>query len=106
MSTNSTLIVFAALWLFVLLAAVPITRRYRHPDAKPIGSYLLFVIVFTMVAWAVFVFLLSLFTALGVIAILSGAVGAVIVVTVSFALAFLAGLYFIGRKPQQAPKLD
>lgn len=106
MTTNATLIVFSGLWLLVLLAAIPVTRRYRHPDAKPIGAYLLFVIVFTMVAWAVVVFLLSLFSSLGAITILSGVAGAVIVIAVSFGLAFLAGLYFIGRKPQQAPRLD
>ena len=106
MTSNTTMIVFSGLWLLVFLAAIPVTRWSRHPDAKPVGAYLLFVIVFTMVAWAAFVFLFSLFSAFGAIDILSGAIGAVLVVAISFTLAFFVALYFIGREPQQAPRLD
>lgn len=106
MSADTTLYIFAGLWLLVLIAAVPLSRRYRHPDAKPTGAYFVFIIVFTVVAWAVLVMLLSFFSAIGAVESISGAVGAVFVVAVSFTLAFLAARHFIGKKPQQAPRLD
>jgi hypothetical protein len=36
----------AAVWLLLLIAAVPYVRRIRHPDQRPLAAYLIFVTVF------------------------------------------------------------
>ena len=54
----------AAVWLLLLIAAVPYVRRIRHPDQRPLAAYLIFVTVFglaLLILAAAVGWLLSLF---------------------------------------------
>lgn len=91
-----------ALWAAFLVAAVFYTQRERHPEAKPLAAYLIFVTVFSVAAFVIFgavVFVLGLSGQSG---LLSHPVAAVIFLILVFGPAFLLGRWQL-RKPPRGP---
>jgi hypothetical protein len=99
-------VIFTGLWLAALIAFIPYVAKKRHPDSKPLGAYLTFLAVFTIVSYGIYLLVLALQNALWPELLLSGMMPAIVVVVVCFLPAFLLASYMISRKPPTAPPLD
>jgi hypothetical protein len=90
-------------WAILLVAAFFYTRRARHPDAKPLAAYLIFVTVFSAVAFVLFGAALSLLQATGTADLMDRPSAILALLAFVFVPAFLAGRWQL-RKPPRAPR--
>lgn|GEM_PF-1042463 len=97
---------FGVLWLIALLAFIPYVARTRHPESKPLGAYLSFVSVFSLVAYAIFGSILAIENSIWPSLALGNGVVAVIVLIATFVPAAFAAGWMIATKPPRAPSLD
>lgn len=105
MSDSWIWIVFIGLWAVALLVFIPYVRNQRHPDSRPLGAYLSFVIVFTVAAYLIFaamVAVISIWTGLP----LEHWLVATLVLIVTFVPPFFLATAVIRLKPSIAPRLD
>jgi hypothetical protein len=91
------------LWGLFLIAAVLYTQREKHPDAKPVAAYMIFVIVFTVTAFVLFAAITFILDAAGYIDALESPVVAVIFLILVFGPAFLLGRWQL-KKPPRPPR--
>ncbi len=99
-------LVFGGLWLVMLVAFVPYVARTRHPASKPLGAYLSFTTIFTLVAYAIFGGILAVHGSVWPDMPLDGWIAAVVVLIVSFVPAFVAAAWMISKRPPRAPSLE
>ncbi len=103
MSTLGLIVVGSCLAL--ALAAAVYVERSRHPDAKPIAAYLIFVTVFAAVAVGLFAAGTLLFVLLERPDLLATpAIGFSFLLFI-FLPAFLAGRWQIKKPPLRAPRI-
>ena len=91
------------LWAVLLVAAAFYTRRARHPDAKPLAAFMIFVIAFSIVSFVVFSTLTAILQGLGHIDSLTNPVIAILFLLAVFVPAFLVARWQL-RKPPRAPR--
>jgi hypothetical protein len=105
---SSTLLslVFGVLWFVALLAFIPYVSRIRHPESKPLGAYLSFVTIFSLVAYGIFGGIIAVDSTIWTSLPLESVFAAALVLIVTFVPAFLAGSWMISTKPPRAPSLD
>ena len=99
-------LVFGVLWFVALLAFIPYVARTRHPESKPLGAYLSFVTIFSLVAYGIFGGILALDRTIWSALPLESIVAASVVLVVTFVPAFFAASWMISTKPPRAPSLD
>lgn len=92
-----------ALWAGFLVIAFFYTRRARHPKARPLAAYLIFVIVFTVSSFVLFGSLTFLLQALDQASALSDPMAAALFLVVVFVPAFLVARWQL-RKPPRRPR--
>ena len=107
MPTDYTMfIAFLVLWTIALAALWPVVQRVKHPRSKPVGAYLAFVGVFTIVAYGIFAGVTALLAAAGAGDVLYGIIGGVVLIVASFAPAYAIAQTVIRRPPREAPRLE
>jgi len=89
-----------ALWAAFLLLAIPYARRARHPSARPLAAYLVFVSVFSLCSAFLYYALIQLLLALHGGALLSRPAGAAALLALVLIPAFLAARWQIRRRPR------
>lgn len=92
-----------AVWAVFLGAAVFYTRRARHPSARPLAAYLVFVTVFTLSAFALFAGFTFLLRAFGKSDLLTYPAFAALFLVVVFVPAFLVARWQL-RHPPERPR--
>lgn len=90
-----------ACWAGILLLAVPYVRRARHPEAKPLAAYLIFLTVFTAAAAVIFSLLGNILAAFGLGAWLVHPAGAVLFLILVFGPAYLLGRWQVRKPPRR-----
>ncbi|MHB1188902.1 hypothetical protein [Thiobacillus sp.] len=100
MSTQSLGII---LWLVLMLLAIPYVRHAKHPRAKPLAAYMVFVTLFSVGAAVMFSVLLMLLSGYGGLDTLHDFPGAAIFLTLVFIPAFLLGRWQLKKPPRQVP---
>ena len=98
--------VFGVLWFVALLAFIPYVARARHPESKPLGAYLSFVTIFSLVAYVIFGGILAVDSTNWASLPLESVVAAAVVLIAAFVPAFLAASWMISTRPPRAPSLD
>jgi putative flippase GtrA len=91
------------LWIVLMLLAVPYVRHARHPRAKPLAAYMVFVILFSVGAMVMYSVLLMLLGWLDGFAYLHRPVGAAVFLALVFIPAFLLGRWQMKKPPRQMP---
>jgi len=94
-----TLQIAAIAWIVFFLASIPYVRRHRHPAAKPLAAYLVFVGVFTLVAAGLFYVLGAMAAQLGLAEALATPLGVATFLLAVFAPAFVAARWQLRRPP-------
>ena len=84
--------------IVILVAAMPYTRRIRHPRQKPFAAYLIFVSVFVVTAAVLFRLLAQLASKLGLGAVLDAPGPALLFLILVF-LPAVALATWLARKP-------
>ncbi len=92
------------LWGILMIAAAFYTQRARHPDAKPLAAYLIFVTLFSAVAFFLFGAFTFLLEASGRTGLLGTWPGAVAMLVAVFVPAFFIGRWQL-KKPPRRPRL-
>jgi hypothetical protein len=92
-----------ALWGAIMIAAIFYTQEARHPDAKPLAAYLIFITVFSAAAFVIFSSLTVLLAAAGLTALLDHPLAAAVFLLAVFGPAFLLGRWQL-RKPPRRPQ--
>jgi hypothetical protein len=95
-------IVAIVLFAGFLIAAFFYVRLAQHPRAHPLAAYLIFVIAFAIISFALFAALIVLMNAFGRTALLSNSFTAAIFILVVFVPAFLVARWQL-RKPPSLP---
>ncbi len=90
-----------ALWLAFLLLAIPYARQARHPSARPLAAYLLFVTVFSLCSAALYFALTRMLVAFDGGALLSQPAGAAVFLAMVLVPAFLIARWQLRRPPRQ-----
>lgn len=93
-----------ALWAAFLVAAIFYTRRARHPEARPLATYLIFVVVFTVSSFMIFGALTYLLQAFDQVSVLANPMVAALFLFLVFVPAFLVARWQL-RKPPHRPRL-
>ncbi|WP_420564763.1 hypothetical protein [Thalassobaculum sp.] len=96
--------VVVALWLIFLVAAVFYVRRARHPDARPLAAYLIFILAFTASAFVAFVTVSMILVGLDRSDATAHPVGAALFLVLVFAPAFVIGRWQIRKPPRPSPE--
>ena len=91
--------------LILALAAAVYVERSRHPDAKPLAAYLIFVTVFAAVAISLFATGTLLFVLLQRPDLLATPAIGFPFLLFNFLPAFLAGRWQIKKPPLRAPRI-
>lgn len=91
------------LWLILLALAFPYVRRAKHPEAKTLAAFLLFVMLFSVVAGTLFFGLSRIAVGLGLASDLANPVWALPFLALIFAPAFLFARWMIRRPPWNRP---
>lgn len=89
------------LWIAFLVLAIPYVRRGRHPSARPLAAYLVFVLLFSLCAAALFLAITWLLAGLNRTDWLNHPMGAAIFLALVFAPAFLVARWQLHRPPRQ-----
>lgn len=97
------LAVFVTIWAIFLVLAALYVYRARHPEQKPLAAYLIFVTVFTAVAFLLFGTLVYLSEVAGWLGALDHPAGAVLFVILVFAPAIALARWQIRRPPRRMP---
>jgi hypothetical protein len=105
-TTSVFLIMFGAFWLAALIAFHPWVQRTRHPASKPLGAYLTFVVVFTVMSYGIFAAIVALQDNFWPGLLQAGILPAMIVIVVCFLPSFVAASVLIARRPSKAPPVD
>ncbi len=92
-----------ALWGVFLVLAIPYVARAKHPRAKPVAAYLLFVVVFSAATVVLFLALAWLAEAVGLANVLAGPAGMAVYLALVFVLAFLLARWQIRKPPLERP---
>ena len=92
------------LWGAFMTGAIFYTQEARHPDAKPLAAYLIFVTVFSAAAFVVFSGLTLLLQVLGLTGILSNPGAAMAFLMTVFLPAFVLARWQL-RKPPRSGQL-
>lgn len=100
MSTQSVGII---LWLVLMLLAIPYVQRAKHPRAKPLAAYMVFVTLFSVGAAVIFSVLLMLLSGYGGLDALRHVPGAALFLVLVFVPAFLLGRWQMKKPPRQVP---
>ena len=93
------------LWAVLLIAAAFYTKWARHPDAKPLAAFMIFVIVFSVFSFVVFATLAAILQALGRTEILTNPAVAILFLLVVFVPAFLVARWQLRRPPHRFRRL-
>ncbi|MBU1395856.1 MAG: hypothetical protein KKE84_06900 [Gammaproteobacteria bacterium] len=91
------------LWIALMLLAIPYVRRARHPRAKPLAAYMMFVILFSVGAVVMYSVLLMLLGWADALDYLHRPQGAAIFLALVFIPAFLLGRWQLKKPPRQMP---
>ncbi|MFZ3042581.1 MAG: hypothetical protein WA108_12490 [Thiobacillus sp.] len=91
------------LWVALMLLAIPYVRRVRHPRAKPLAAYMVFIILFSVGAMVMYSVLLMLLGWADALDYLHRPLGAVIFLALVFIPAFLLGRWQLKKPPRQMP---
>lgn len=91
------------LWLILMLLAAPYVRRARHPRAKPVAAYMVFVILFSVGAVVMYSILLLLLGWADRLESLHHPLGAAAFLALVFIPAFLLGRWQLKKPPRQTP---
>lgn len=100
MSTQSLGII---LWFVLMLLAIPYVRRAKHPRAKPLAAYMVFITLFSVGAAVMFSVLLMLLSSYGGLDALHHVPGATLFLALVFVPAFLLGRWQMKKPPRQVP---
>jgi len=92
-----------ALWAAFLVAAIFYTRRVRHPEARPLAAYLIFVIAFTVGSFVIFAALTYLLRVFGHVEALADPIAAAPFLVLVFVPAFFLARWQL-RKPPHRPR--
>lgn len=92
-----------AIWLVLLVLAVPYVRRAKHPRSKTLAATMLFVLLFFMVSSALFFGLSRLLVALGRGDALNNALWSLAFLALVFVPAFVFARWMIKRPPWDRP---
>lgn len=92
-----------ALWAAFLVAAIFYTRRARHPAARPLAAYLIFVVAFTISSFVIFGALIYLLQAFDRISVLANSMVAALFLFLVFVPAFFVARWLL-RKPPRRPR--
>lgn len=92
-----------AIWLALLVLAVPYVRRAKHPDVKPLAAYMMFLILFSVVSSVLLLALSWLAMGTGLAPAVARPLGALVFLALVFVPGFLAGRWLIRRPPIQRP---
>ena len=88
-----------AIWIVFLLAAILYAQHARHPQAKALAAYLVFVTVFTVTAFVIFAAVIFALQALGATAILGRPVVEAVVLVLVFVPAFFIARWQLRKPP-------
>lgn len=91
------------LWIVLMLLAVPYVRHARHPRAKPLAAYMVFITLFSVGAMLMYSALLMLLDWLDGFDYLHHPLGAAVFLALVFIPAFLLGRWQLKKPPWQAP---
>jgi hypothetical protein len=92
---------FLILWIAFLVWAFPYVRRNRHPSARPLAAYLVFITLFSLCTAALFLALTWLLAGLDRTNWLNHPVGAGVFLALVFVPAFLVARWQLHRPPRQ-----
>lgn len=91
------------LWLSLMLLAIPYVRHAKHPRAKPVAAYMVFVTLFSVGSIVMYSVLLLLLAWYGGLGYLHQPLGAAIFLALVFVPAFLLGRWELKKPPRQTP---
>lgn len=91
------------LWFVLMLLALPYVRRAKHPRAKTLAAYMVFLILFSVGAAVMFSVLLMLLGRYGRLDVLHDFPGAALFLILVFVPAFLLGRWQLKKPPRQVP---
>jgi hypothetical protein len=92
-----------AVWLILLALAFPYVRQARHPETPMLAAFLLFVMLFSVVAGTLFFVLSWLAVSAGWASALANPFWALLSLVLVFAPAFLFARWMIKRPPWNRP---
>lgn len=91
------------LGIALMLLAIPYVRHAKHPRAKPLAAYMVFVTLFSVGAIVMYSFLLILLDWSVGLDLLQHPLGAAIFLALVFVPAFLFGRWQLKKPPRQIP---
>ncbi len=91
-------ILLVAFWFHV--------QKNRHPETKPVPSYLVFTTIFSTATVLIFLGLSFLATVTGLMGFVNTMIGGVIFLAITFALAFLVANSQLGKPPVKDIHID
>lgn len=92
------------LWGAFLVGAVFYSARVRHPDARPLAAYLIFITVFSAAAATLFGIGIAILGATETLAVLDRPVAAVAFLVPVFVPAFLLARWLVRQPPRAGPR--
>jgi len=90
-----------ALWALMLLAGIPLSRRFAHPESKKFAAYLLFVMIFSAVSAFLFYALFWVLETVGRTDVLANPLVAAAAMVAVFAPALLAAIWQVRKPPRR-----
>lgn len=97
--------IVALVWLGLLLLAIPYVQAARHPEAKPVAAYMIFLTVFSVGAYVLFAALIVLIGAAQGSEFLATPLAAALVFVLSAMPAFWIARWQIKRPPRRPPDI-
>ncbi len=94
-----------AVWMVVLLLAVPYVRAVKHPATNLLAAWLIFAFVFSVAGAVLFALLSALAVALNAVGWLETLGGTVLFLALVFAPAFALARWLAARPPAPQPPL-
>lgn len=95
-----------AVWLAVLLLALPYVRAVKHPASGLLAAWLIFALAFSVAAAVLFAVLSALAAATGTAGALDTSAGAAVFLLLVFLPAFALARWLAARPPARQPPLD
>ena len=91
------------LWIALMLLAIPYVRRARHPRAKLVAAYMVFVILFSVGAVVMYSLLILGLGWVNRLYVLDHSLGAATFLALVFVPAFLLARWQLKKPPRQPP---
>lgn len=89
------------LWAIFLIGAYFYTLREKHPETTQLAAYLIFIMIFSAVAFVIFTGIVLLLVARDQVGLLESALPSLLILLLAFIPAFLVARWQLRKPPSQ-----